>query len=285
MNVSAYNTGTNVDMPLLLPTLANYANIDTGLASSVPAYGSTHPANQPQHEDLNRLGNLQREVLLDLDLVKHCKAAGKCPEATFPPELLGYNPSSLLGRMLTHSKTLLEIVDLFEPVPLAPSPLSDGQGGPTPPASRTIPCDIPTMFSLFSCYVCLIRIYRTILSSIDDSMPMLLSLNQPIPQLFPGMNLGGFSLEARLDLQVQFLVQVCEDFLSKLEARFGVGENVATGKSRFEPSRSKVLAALIEDEAAEQPFLHEPRGYCPPLQQILASLKQIVQVESAKRLN
>ncbi|EXJ62899.1 hypothetical protein A1O7_03342 [Cladophialophora yegresii CBS 114405] len=231
-----------------------------------------------------KLGELQREVLADLELVKYCKAADKCPEATLPPEL-GYNSSFLVGRMLAQSKTLLEILDLFGPAALAPTPSSEGAApdgiSTTNGSSR---CDVPSMFSLFSCFVCLIRIYRTNFSSILDSMPMLFGLERPVPQLFPGLNLGGFSLDYHLDLQVQLLLQISNETLSKLKAKFGIADvRGLAGKSVFEPDKTRMLVAMLGEEAREQPPLHEPRGHCAPLSEILKDLHHIIQAEKAKR--
>ncbi|EXJ71983.1 uncharacterized protein A1O5_04485 [Cladophialophora psammophila CBS 110553] len=114
-------------------------------------------------------------------------------------------------------------------------------------------------------------------------MPALLGLQQPLPQLFPGINLAGFSLETRLDLQVQILVQVSEDMLAKLEARFGIGEGTAPNQGIFEPTRAgKMLSMMLEEEANEQPPLYEPRSPCEPLKNILANLKRMINAETSK---
>ncbi|OCT54952.1 hypothetical protein CLCR_02929 [Cladophialophora carrionii] len=298
LDINAAGTAAATDTPLLLPTLANYLGAEGrwsgGLDQDSRAAG---PFDTPAEALQNgvagkitrqnyqaKLGDLQREVLADLELVKYCKVADKCPEATLPPEL-GYNSSFLVGRMLAQSKTLLEILDLFGPTALAPTPSSEGcapDGISTTNAS--VRCDVPSMFSLFSCFVCLVRIYRTNFSTILDSMPALFGLQRPVPQLFPGLNLGGFSLENRLDLQAQLLLQVSNEMLSNLKAKFGIAEvGGLASKSVFEPEKTRMLVAMLEDEAREQPPLHEPRGHCAPLTEILENLRQIIQAENAKR--
>jgi hypothetical protein len=112
-------------------------------------------------------------------------------------------------------------------------------------------------------------------------MPFLLASKQPVPQLFPGMNLGGFKLEARLGLQIQILVQVSEDMLAKIEAKFGIAEDTAIANgSIFEYGKAaKMLRMMLEEEASEQPQLDERRDDCESLGNILASLKRIIQME------
>ena len=107
---------------------------------------------------------------------------------------------------------------------------------------------------------------------------MLLGIEQPVPQLFPGMQLGGFKLEARLDLQVQILVQISEDMLGKIESRIGLIGHI------FEPSgdmlckgkAARILSTMLEEEANEQPPLYQPRGHCDSLKTILGRLKKSV---------
>jgi hypothetical protein len=292
------DSADDTNTPLLLPTLADYVGTETrwngtleqdsraakpfdNLTEALRTETATKITRQNYQ---SKLGDLQREVLADLELVKYCKGADKCPESTLPPEL-GFNSSFLVGRMLEQSKTLLEILNLFAPTTLAPTPSSNGHAvDDVSTSDQRVRCDIPSMFSLFSCFVCLIRIYRTNFSAILDSMPMLLGLQRPVPQLLPGLNLGGFSLENRLDLQVQLLLQVSNEMLSNLEAKFGVAEGAAAAdKGVFEPGQTRILVAMLVEEAAEQPPLHEPRGHCPPLKEVLETLHKLLRAEYAKR--
>ncbi|OAG37733.1 hypothetical protein AYO21_08096 [Fonsecaea monophora] len=244
-----------------------------------PVYSHINPSG----DSLERLGNLQKEILVDMDLAKTCKTAADCAQLSLPTEL-AYNSSFLVGRMLEHSKTLLGIMDSFDSIlPASSCPSNPDHFPATQTCTGSLHCDVPTTFSLFSCYVCLIRIYRTIFSCIHDSMPVLLSLQQPLPQLFPGINLAGFSLESRLDLQVQILVQVSEDMLAKLEAKLGVSEGATAGQGVSETTGSaNMLRMMLQEEAMEEPPLHEPRGPCEPLRTILSDLKRMINVNNAK---
>lgn len=227
----------------------------------------TDDSSQFLSNRLNQLGSLQSNILGDLEMVKACKTVDKCPEASKQSDS-DEKHNFLIGRTLNHSKALIGILGSFEPFSLD-SRSSDN-------------CDYPTLISLLSCYVCLIRIYRTNLASILDSLPTLLTIKEPLPQLFPGMNLGGFELESRIDLQIQILVQVTEDMLSRMETYFGIGEEVAIStKCIFDPEKiQKLLEIMLKEEAGEQPPLYEKRTDCESLRNIIASLKHLSRIES-----
>ena len=264
----------------------------TAARLALPVVTSTTQTGDGAHFDpppdirskyLKKLGDLQADVLVDLEAIKACTTADKCPQAATNFDA-GRSPDFLVGRMLDHSAALVEVIDCFEPTSTNLRPLSNGNGSSIGQAPRGLRCDVPTMFSLLSCYVCLTRIYRTIFSCIHDSMPFLLVLEPPVPQLFPGLSLGGFKLEGRLDLQVQILIQVSEDMLAKFEARFGIAEDPAAANgSIFEHEKAaKMLRVMLEEEAKEQPQLDERRGDCESLRNILASLKRMIQMAGVK---
>lgn len=215
--------------------------------------------SSPKHQNagLNKLADLQTNILTDLELVKSCRTADKCPQAKNPESsITGQNV--LIGRVLDHSTTLIDVLNGFRSVG-------------ADQASSKLSCDTPTMFALLSCYVCLIRIYRTIFSCILDSMPFLLGIQDPVPQLFPGMHLGGWKLEARLDLQVQILVQISEDMLGKIELALGLSEDSSAPAK--DSKTAGILRMMLEEEASEQPPLYERRGECGTLREIMASVK------------
>ncbi|KAJ5160068.1 uncharacterized protein N7482_007072 [Penicillium canariense] len=221
------------------------------------------PPSEPRNEVLEKLAGLQANILADLEAVKHCRTADKCPEAVNPTDsITGQN--AMVGRMLDHSTALLDVLNCFQPI-CADADVFE------------LSCEIPTMTMLLSCYVCLVRIYRTIFSCILDSLPFLLGVQHPIPQLFPGMHLGGFKLEARVDLQVQILVRVSEGMLKNIETRFGLpGSGSATGEETSRLGKAaRLLQIMLEEEASEQPQLYNPRGHCQPLKEILASLRDM----------
>lgn len=241
-----WSRGFDQSHDLIDPNLANINNL-TPFGSNL----------KHQNDGLSNIGDLQASILTDLELVKSCRTADKCPQAINPESsITGQNV--LIGRMLDHSTSLLDVLNGFRSVG-------------TDRASSRLSCDTPTMFTLLSCYVCLIRIYRTIFSCILDSMPFLLGIQNPVPQLFPGMHLGGWKLEARLDLQIQILVQISEDMMAKINSAFGLSENSLSGK---DSKTAGILRMMLEEEASEQPPLYERRGECGTLKELLWSLKK-----------
>lgn len=231
------------------------------VANSVPIT----PPSETRADCLRKLGGLQAGVVADLETIKCCITADKCPEAL---NSSGLNPVTsqnlMIGRMLDYSTSLIEILNQFQPC--------------TNSVSFELTCDTPTMFVLLSCYISLVRIYRTILSCVLDCLPILLGIQHPIPQLFPGMNLGGFKLEARLDIQVKILVQISDDMLGKIESRFGLVGNIfqPAGVMLAQGKAARILSTMLEEEANEQPPLYQPRGHCDPLKLILNRLKNSV---------
>lgn len=218
------------------------------------------PPFAPPNETLKKLADLQANILADLETVKYCRTADKCPEAVIATNSITAQ-NVLVGRMLDHSTALIDILNRFQPK-------SDDE-------VFQLACDTPIMVTLVSCYVSLVRIYRTIFSCVVDSLPFLLGIQHPTPQLFPGMHLGGFKLEARVDLQVQILVNISEDMLRSIETRFGLsGDGTVAGENNPKPGKAaQLLRMMLEEEASEQPQLYEPRGHCKSLKELLASLR------------
>jgi hypothetical protein len=252
INIDEFNDiwsrGFDQSHDLIDPNLANFND----LTPSGPNLKLKH-----QNDGLSNIGDLQASILTDLELVKSCRTADKCPQA-INPESSVTGQNVLIGRMLEHSTSLLDLLNGFRSV------------GTDRDSSR-LSCDTPTMFTLLSCYVCLVRIYRTIFSCILDSMPFLLGIQDPVPQLFPGMHLGGWKLAARVDLQIQILVQISEDMMAKIDSAFGLSEDSMSGK---DSKTAWILRMMLEEEASEQPPLYERRGECGTLKELLGSLKK-----------
>jgi hypothetical protein len=218
------------------------------------------PPFAPPNQVLRKLADLQANILADLETVKYCRTADKCPEAIIAATSITAQ-NVLVGHMLDHSTALIDILNHFQPK-------CDDE-------VFELSCDAPTIITLVSCYVSLVRIYRTIFWCIVDSLPFLLGIQHPTPQLFPGMHLGGFKLEARVDLQVQILVKISEDMLKSIETRFGLsGDFPMAGDDNPRSGKvAQLLRTMLEEEAREQPPLYAPRGHCKPLKHLLASLR------------
>lgn len=236
----------------------------------VIADGPLTPSDLP-NDQLRKIATLQTNLLADLDAVKHSRRVDEVPKEDLP-SASDQHCNYLIGRTLHHSTVLLEVLSYYDPDSQAAAASSVNASA----SGNGTHCDVPTMLLLLSCYICLVRIYRTIFSTILDSIPVIPSLQAPAPQLFPGINLGGFKLEARIDIQIQVLVQVSESMLAKLEAKFGLAKDTAAGV--FEGGRAlRLLKVMLEEEASEQPVLDQPRGDCDSLNHILSDLKRLLQ--------
>jgi hypothetical protein len=76
------------------------------------------------------------------------------------------------------------------------------------------------MLLILTCYVCLIRIYRTIFSSIYIALVVAKERKMKLPPLFPGLKLGGFA--PQMNFQVQILVHIGTNFLNKIDDALGL---------------------------------------------------------------
>lgn len=232
-------------------------------------------------ECMKSLGRLQSDVIHDVDLIKGCRTAPSCVSVTNPEDGFGApNPDFMIGRLLNHSKALLEILDCFD--------LSRDAApyGTKSPDGRLF-CDMPAMFSMMSCYICLIRTYRTIFACLLESLPFFRDkhhlLPDPLLQILPSLDFGGFTLNDRVDLQLQILVQVSEDMLRKLEDKFGLGRGTTTGTwlPTSGPTKATgLLWMMLEQEIAEEPPLDEPRGHSKSLKEILTSIKKELRMDT-----
>ena len=262
---------------LLVPSFSPLATFDdiwmgdldqetaSGLDATVPD-GPLAPADLP-NEHLKKIAFLQTGLLSDLDVVKLSRRIDKVPREILPAEN-NQSCNFLIGSSLHHSTVLLEILDYYKR-PTADLIMNEAvaQGG--------LDCDVPTLMLLLCCYIHLIRIFRTIFIVILESMPLMPSFQTPVPQLFPGMNLGGFKLETRIDIQIQVLIQVSESMLSKIEAKLGMGEDQSL--SVFANGRAaRMLRLMMQEEADEEPVFEEPRSKCGSLKDVLNALKQLL---------
>lgn len=228
---------------------------------------------------MTRLANLQANILIDLDICRLVRSAESCA-AEFDLNQ-GSGPvrdhNFIIGRLLEHGKTFLELLDCFEAA-VSRDLIRDGThfaNFATNTTRRSL--DVPTMFSIFTCYVSLVRMNRVMLSAMLDSIPFFRTMPEP-PRLFPGWSLGGYSIEDRVDLQIRILVQITEELLRKGEAKLGLSEDNTLGSPvKFEWEGSiDLLRTMLEQEAREQPPVEIPRGHCESLPQIIARLKVIL---------
>lgn len=227
---------------------------------------------------MKTLGTLNSEVLHDLDMAKGCHVAPECLEVLRDNALPDPNPDFMIGRILNHTKTLIEIVDMFDlSQDAAPYGSESSEAG--------LFCDTPVMFSMMTCYISLIRTYRTMFACLHESIPFFQTgvMHNSHLQLLPNLDFGGFKLSGRIDLQLQVLVQVCEDLICKLDTKFGVGGGATTrtwDRSVGPNKATGLLWMMIEQEISEQPPLDRPRGHCGSLKEIFVSIRKDLQMDN-----
>ena len=132
---------------------------------------------------------------------------------------------------------------------LNPSPLAN------PPPHQL---DLPTILSVLTCYVTLIRVYRSILTQIYH---VLQTSNPPsplgLPPILPGLSLDGFHLEQHYSLQINILTQVSMDLLHRIEkavAALAGGETVgdAAGAFGLTGGYTSLLEMVVRQEAPRE---------------------------------
>ncbi|PMD29080.1 hypothetical protein L207DRAFT_593816 [Hyaloscypha variabilis F] len=193
----------------------------------------------------------------------------------------------LIGRMLNKAETFVSILQHFSPP--VPSKSSSGMGIVRSDSDRsdedqdimnaftswhneaaphesgsttfnsnssmetTLRCDVPMTLSILTCYVCLIRIYRTLFSSIHTALVISKERNMELPPLFPGLKLGGFA--PHMNFQVQILVQLSANLLNKIDEALGLpgeqGQKKEGGGILDQTRSNALLQTMMKEEALE----------------------------------
>jgi hypothetical protein len=256
---------------------------------------------------MRKLGELSLGLHLDVDALRGCRTIDQCktlPGQTFDD----VDPAFFVSRLLNSGKLLLEIALQFRFTEAPVSQVaetnaavtnSNNTASPSPEAKtsrvasteQSIPrldCDIAVLVSIGTSFVMLVRLFRVILWTLLDSLPIVRSPGYHPPDnkfknLFHGLTLGEYSLEGRMDLQMLFLVQASEDLIERLELALGIPEATIDRRSHKEAETTPdvvneeyrvVLMMLLAREAREQPPMDMPRGHCGTLREIVRSLRE-----------
>jgi hypothetical protein len=191
------------------------------------------PTPDPHEECFRKLADLHSNLLSDLNLVNGNKTIYGCSITNNISDTAAPGACSFtIGRMLINSAKCLEVLQYFAPV-LSKCTSSIQNVTTQPPNNISEPqrqelihADVPTNFSILTSYVCLLRIYRTIFSCVYVSyFDGKLSHTQPQP-LFPELQLGGFSLDGRPNLQVQVLVHISENLVGRIDSALGLPDKI-----------------------------------------------------------
>lgn len=116
--------------------------------------------------------------------------------------------------------------------------------------------DVPTTLVILTCYICLVRIYRTVFSHIHNLLLARPSQAELTP-ILPGLQLGGFQLESHRNLQIRILMQVSIQMLDRIEAALGLPDDSGTagregvrGVGILEDSVSTALLEIVMKQEA-----------------------------------
>ncbi|KAK0638122.1 hypothetical protein DIS24_g10154 [Lasiodiplodia hormozganensis] len=265
--------------------------VDTSMHDAHHHHPQPPPSDRRQ-ECLQKLADLHSALMADLNTVRASRVATESSITTLRADAAAHENCGCnvpIGRMLTTSAQLLEILHYFLP--------SSSSSPPPPPASTATPPedshllrpDIPTTLSILACYAALRRIYRTIFATIDASLqnfpPPLRS--SALPPLFPGLALGGFQLGGNVGLQVLIVAQLSESMMAKIDAALGVGGDVGGvggvggaggagaggGLVGRQPAAKGMLEAVVREEEAEGAEEGIPGGE-RPLREIIGCVKR-----------
>ncbi|KAF4545487.1 uncharacterized protein LTHEOB_5320 [Lasiodiplodia theobromae] len=278
------------DFQAFLPPMPQQQQpVDTSMHDAHHHHHPQPPPSDRRQECLQKLADLHSALMADLNTVRASRVATESSITTLRADAAAHENCSCnvpIGRMLTTSAQLLEILHYFLPSPASSSPSSSPP--PPPPASSTSPedsellllrPDIPTTLSILACYAALRRIYRTIFATIDASLqnfpPPLRS--SALPPLFPGLALGGFQLGGNVGLQVLIVAQLSESMMAKIDAALGVGGDGGGGGGGGlvgrQPAAKGVLEAVVREEEAEGAEEGIPGGE-RPLREIIGCVKR-----------
>lgn len=147
-----------------------------------------HP-HERQHRRMQSLSTLAMDLYAQL-------VAHDSPPPPPPPAFHAH----LVGTVLHSSSTFLHLLTSF-------------------PAAT----DLPTVLQLLTCYIRITHLYALMLGRLLD---YLLTLPAAPPPVFPGMTVGGFSLDRFGTFQVKLLVQISVHVLGEIEGVLGVPEGV-----------------------------------------------------------
>ncbi|KAI9751185.1 MAG: hypothetical protein M4579_006164 [Chaenotheca gracillima] len=96
---------------------------------------------------------------------------------------------------------------------------------PTPATTDFSRWDVPTTLTILTCYISLVRIYRTVFSRILHSLLSCPSERLDLPPTLPGLQLGGFRLDNHANLQIKVLLEVSSHMLDWIEKALGLSDD------------------------------------------------------------
>ncbi|MCJ1386178.1 hypothetical protein MMC17_009304 [Xylographa soralifera] len=225
-------------------------------AAECEAGGSVNDDNVSVKEGQHRRMQELSELAMDL----YAQLAANDPE-NHPPAsaaLATASRNQLIGTVLKTSNTFLTLLTSFSAA--APPPLlstspdasacSPSLSGGSPPASAlddedesgtddampSPPTDMTTVLQLLTCYIRVVRLHSIMYTSILDYTLAFPAAASPrvavIPPVFPGLQIGGVSLDGFGTLQVVLLLQIAVQVLGEIEVTLGLPEEYRVGRCK-----------------------------------------------------
>jgi hypothetical protein len=257
---------------LAMDLYAQLAAIDPG--NHQPTSGATATAFQDQ-----LVGNVLNSSNTFLTLLTSFSAPATPSSPLTPP------PPSLSSR--THDNSICNSSDsgaspssstLDDDYPAMdgsmqhpPHKLPAGSSNASKPPS---PTDTATVLQLLTCYVRIIHLHSIMYAHILDYMLALPPHNtdrvDSVPLVFPGMQVGGVSLDKFGTFQIKILLQISVHVLREIEVALGLPEVYRVGKRKGEGTG--VLGASVSGEFVES--LTKGRTKC--VKEQLRSLRRVL---------
>lgn len=128
---------------------------------------------------------------------------------------------------------------------LSPSITSPLLDPPSFPQTTLIRLDVPTMFSVLSCYTSLLRIFEAVFSHIRASLHTSDPTRQRLLPPLPGLHLCGFKLEKHQNLQIEILARISLQMLARLEAMLDDISRAGMSSGALEEYNAALLLNMV----------------------------------------
>ncbi|GLI77213.1 hypothetical protein PoHVEF18_005499 [Penicillium ochrochloron] len=158
-----------------------------------------------------------------------------------------------------------------------PFDLPGATAAPSTPQTALIRLDVPTMFSVLSCYTSLLRIYEVVFSHIHTSLGASNSVRQRLLPPLPGVHLCGFKLEKHQNLQLEILGRVSLHMLNRLEKILDDISRAGVNSGILEESNAAQLLNMVTKPGAEA----SGPGDGVSLRDVRNSIRELLEVKLA----
>ncbi|KAK3167720.1 hypothetical protein OEA41_010848 [Lepraria neglecta] len=203
----------------------------------------TSSVKEGQYRRMQELSELAMDLYAQLaanDPENHPPASA-APATAFQDQLVGsvLKSSNTFLTLLTSFSTPVNASPAYQPAPPPfsstnpdASTCSSSFSGVSPPA----PNDMTTVLQLLTCYIRIARLHSIMYTSMLEYTLAFPGAASPhlatIPPVFPGLQIGGVSLDAFGTLQVVLLLQIAVHVLGEIEVALGLPEEYRVGRRK-----------------------------------------------------